>query len=415
MHTDETALVAADPVAERRDDVIWPELWWAAARLRTFWRRRSFQWKLAFWVMVTMRIGLGLVAILSTHLFPAQSNIGQSLRELLPPGHDVWTEILSTWQRWDALWYQHIATEGYQANNLTTAFYPLYPLVSRIVSWFLFGQIVPALLVVSSVSFAIALWLLYKLARLDADRHTARLTVALLAAFPMGFFFLAPYTESLYLVLTVATFWFSRTGRPWLAGGLGFFAALTRSFGVFLVLPLLYEYVRRQRTEGKRFGPDGLPALLPVAGWLVFTLYQRVVIGETRSTLSTLGWFGDRVVRPWEAISASWSYVQSSGDPVEGINLLSMIGFALVAIWVTRRLNIGYALYIWPYLGLLYCRQSFFPLGSDGRYLSVLFPCFIMVAIWLRRWPWLAAGCLVVSGLVQIMMFQFWVLNGFVG
>ena len=46
------------------------------------------------------------------------------------------------WQRWDALWYQHLAEAGYQAGDGSTAFYPLYPFLIKVFSLPLFGQTV---------------------------------------------------------------------------------------------------------------------------------------------------------------------------------------------------------------------------------------------------------------------------------
>jgi len=44
----------------------------------------------------------------------------------------------------------------------------------------------------------------------------------------------------------------------------------------------------------------------------------------------------------------------------------------------------------------------------------VLFPCFIVLAMWLVRRPWLAAGALVTSLLLEMTFFQYWIHFGFV-
>ena len=59
--------------------------------------------------------------------------------------------ILSNWQRWDALWYQHIAMSGYSATDGSIAFYPLFPLLSAALSH-LSGDLVPAELIVAAVA-----------------------------------------------------------------------------------------------------------------------------------------------------------------------------------------------------------------------------------------------------------------------
>jgi hypothetical protein len=54
------------------------------------------------------------------------------------------------------------------------------------------------------------------------------------------------------------------------------------------------------------------------------------------------------------------------------------------------------------------------PLASVMRYTLVLFPCFILLASWLERRPMLSAGCLIVSGMTQALLLEYWVHFGFV-
>ena len=108
--------------------------------------------------------------------------------------------------------------------------------------------------------------LLYRLVRLDATPAVARLTVILTALFPLGFFLVAPYTESVYLALTLAAVWFSRQGRPWMAGLAGFGVGLARWVGVFIAFALAVEYVQQHRAAQRRLDLGLLSAGLPVAG-----------------------------------------------------------------------------------------------------------------------------------------------------
>src|SRR5207245_4563456 len=122
------------------------------------------------------------------------------------------------WQRWDTLWYQHIAEHGYSATDGSLEFFPLFPLLSKLVSPAVAGQTVLAMLIVSTIAFAGAMFLLHRLAAVDAGARTAPWTVLAVALFPTGFFLLAPYTESLFLAFSAGTFVALRADRPWLAG-----------------------------------------------------------------------------------------------------------------------------------------------------------------------------------------------------
>ena len=391
-----------------------PEAVWPIHPLYLLLRRLGPPWQLALWLLITLRGTLELIAVLSVHLQPI-TVVGGDWLNLLITDQKPWSQLLAVWQRWDALWYQQIAVHGYHAGDGTVAFFPLYPLLSRAVSLPLLGHVVLAELLVSSGAFLAGMWLLYLVARLDVGPIAARLTVLLAAFFPVGFFWLAPYTESLYLTLTLAAFWYARHSRPWIAGLAGLAAALTRAQGAILVLPLAFLYVRQRDEEGKRPGLGLLGSALPGLGFLAATLYWRHVIGETQTGLAAQAGWGYQVVMPWTVLSASWNDIVGNGDLIELANGLSLLAFTGLALWATFRLPLAYSLYVWPYLGLLFTRQMYLsPLMSVSRFMLVLFPCFIMLAIWLARRPWLAAGWLVVGGLIQATLLAFWVHFGFV-
>src|SRR5258707_14025527 len=78
-----------------------------------------------------------------------------------------------------------------------------------------------------------------------------RRTWLFLCIFPTAFFFFAAYNESLFLLLTASAFLAMRRQKWWLAGILGFLAALTRSAGLFLVIPFLWElWMARETITG---------------------------------------------------------------------------------------------------------------------------------------------------------------------
>ncbi len=62
---------------------------------------------------------------LAVRLGPGEPFAG-SWEELIYKG--PFADLVSFWQRWDALWYQHLAQSGYHAGDGSTAFFPLYPL-----------------------------------------------------------------------------------------------------------------------------------------------------------------------------------------------------------------------------------------------------------------------------------------------
>src|SRR5665213_2675995 len=89
---------------------------------------------------------------------------------------------------------------------------------------------------------------LYKLIEHEYNRHVAQRATFYVSIFPT-----AVYSESLFLFLTVASFYYVRERRWVLAGAFGFLAALTRSEGVLLAAPLFIEWVIAAKEGGREF------------------------------------------------------------------------------------------------------------------------------------------------------------------
>ena len=102
---------------------------------------------------------------------------------------------------------------------------------------------------------------LYKLLEHEYDRSVARRAIFYVSIFPTAFFFSAVYTESLFFMLTVASFYYMRVHRWWLAGAIGFFAALTRVEGVLACRAVRHRMVFAVQAESQATpAPNSLPA-----------------------------------------------------------------------------------------------------------------------------------------------------------
>ena len=398
-------------------------------------------WRVALVLLAVLEMALALAGA-AAGLVGGHEPFAGNWENLIIQGGGPAEQFLSHWQRWDALWYQHIAQSGYQAGNGSTAFFPLYPMLSRALSVVLAGNVVLAELVLSGVAFAGAMWLLWKVVARETSGATSLtpataawpgramtlplLTVLLVALFPSGFFLLGPFTESLFLLLTLAAFWLSRTGRPWAAGLVGFFASLTRTQGILLALPLAYEQLRQRdsfrwalRRGGRRPDLALLASAGPVLGLLVFVAFQAIVLRQSWTGLNTQEAWGYQLATPWQAISASVQYIDTVPNTnsayVEVLNLVCLLSFTVLTVAGARRLPLAYTLYALPSLGVLLFRQMYFsPLMSVSRLVLVVFPCFMVGAMWLAPRPKLAAAWLGVSLLLQLALFQYFVRWGFV-
>jgi hypothetical protein len=94
-------------------------------------------------------------------------------------------------------------------------------------------------ILLSLAFYAAASVLLFKLLSSDFTPETTFWTVLFLAVSPASFFFQAVYTESLFLLATVACFYCARQHRWAFAGLAGMASTLTRSSGLVLIVPLV--------------------------------------------------------------------------------------------------------------------------------------------------------------------------------
>jgi hypothetical protein len=173
------------------------------------------------------------------------------------------------WANWDGGWYVTIATEGYGFPE-STAFFPFFPLLVYVGTFVGIGPALSGVLV-SLVATLFALYFLYRIAEKYWDLKVARTAVLTFAFFPTAFFLNAVYTEALFVALSAGCVWAAHVRRDLLlAGVLGALAAATRNFGLFLLIPLGYEWLSNRREFGWRglWKIAGVPTGL--LGYMIF-------------------------------------------------------------------------------------------------------------------------------------------------
>jgi hypothetical protein len=338
----------------------------------------------------------------------------------------VWEVLAGPAARWDAAYYLTIATHGYGDLNSPTnhrlAFFPLYPLLVKALGVAM--PVIVAGVLISIVALGFALYGVHRLSTLESARgglavrgrasQTAGLAVLLLAFSPMAVFFSADYTESLFMALAVAAFLCARNGRWMWAGIAGLLASATRSPGVILLLPtlVLYLYGPREDRPADHAGGDTLAsrllpryrvrpdvlwlALVPL-GLLAFFAGLALAGGHALSPLTTehTAWerFGaDPVVVVWDAIKQT--VVEHHGNEV--IQLAFLLAAVIATVGVLRRLPLAYGL--WMIAALIPPLADPEPelLLSTARFVAILFPIAMWLALWLADHPRLRTPTLVI-------------------
>ncbi len=319
----------------------------------------------------------------------AAATIGQRPGEHVQESSSV---LLAVWGRWDAVHYLDIATKGYQGFDM--AFFPLYPLLVRVVGEFAENHLVAGLLI-SNAAFFFGLLYLYKLLEHEYDRPVARRGIFYVSVFPTAFFFSAVYSESLFFMLTVASFYYMRAHRWWMAGAIGFFAALTRVEGILLVVPFTIEWlvnywpVVRQGGRERAVALANLaPAALVICGLLVYMAYLWVLRADPLYFSHVQIHWNRHFAMPWVSVANAFHKIATtaSGQTVSTQLLELSATFLMIGVLAfgLRKLRPSYIAYMALSILAPMCTSS---LMSMPRFALVLFPMFAILARWGER-PW---------------------------
>ncbi len=300
--------------------------------------------------------------------------------------------LLAVWGRWDAVHYLTIATQGY--SGIEPAFFPLYPMLIWIVGTLTANHLIAGILI-SNACFFFGLLFLYKLLEHEYDRTVARRAIFYVSIFPTAIYFSAVYTESLFFMLTIASFYYMRSQRWWRAGIIGFLAALTRAEGVLLLIPFAIEWLARYRADAKRGLRDACASLLIPAGLASYMAYLWVLRADPLYFSHVQSHWGRHLAPPWVSVITSFHKMTHAVAANAVANQALELGFTALMIFVFiagwKRLRPSYI----AYMGLsILVPMSTSSLMSMPRFGLVLFPMFAILARWGER-PW--ANTLIVA------------------
>ena len=128
----------------------------------------------------------------------------------------------------------------------------------------------------------------------------------------------------------------------------------------------------------------GVAVLAPAMGFVGFLWFASAVSGQTPLDTQE-AWGGKNFYAPWDVFSASWNWAMDRHDVIQLVNLGTLILFGGAAIAGLTRLPLAYSLYAAPQILLLATRIQPTPLTSTARYLLVVFPVFVLLALAARN------------------------------
>jgi Gpi18-like mannosyltransferase len=310
------------------------------------------------------------------------------------------THVLEWFAKWDTGWYLSIVTHGYgfvPDQQSSVAFFPLYPTLVWLVSQITRDVLVSGYLIANAALYG-ALVILWKWVQLEYNNpQLADRACWLLLIGPTSFFFSLIYTESTFLFFSLACVYAARR-RSWLwAGVAGYCAALCRNVGLLLVVPLLWEYFQlklRPISFERRVDAKVLCCLLPIAGLGTYMLYLWLHFGDPLAFSHTQSAWGRTLTKFWAPFHPDRIRAM---EPFYRYWFLGavLLGAGMVAIAPFFRIRaLHLAIIAGPFL--LYLSTN--NLESIPRYLSVLFPFYVIAAKVCETREWLERAVMVVSG-----------------
>lgn len=311
-------------------------------------------------------------------------------------GRDAHSLLVS----WDGQWYRGIAANGYGFTHIHPdgrhlsdyAFFPMYPMLERVVSGLTGLDYEDAGLAISWVSALCAVYAIFRIAERLYDARVAFVAVILWGALPIAIVQTMSYTESFFTAMAAWSLYFVLR-RRWLgAAGLAVIATLTRPTGSAVALAVIVAaavHLWSSRRRGPREDRGGtilspvIAIVLAAIGSVAYVAWVGVRTGSVGGYFTvTAGWKNsiDGGVAFTQMILAKfdrWSTVPTGLVLVAAIVALPALYYA----GVRRHHPLPLLVYTASLVALSLVTSGYF--GSKPRYLLPGFPLLFPIAAWL--------------------------------
>jgi len=325
--------------------------------------------------------------------------------------------VLNIWGTWDSAYYLNITEEGYSKetgkNQMTTlqanyAFFPLYPALIRALNLFI-GNNYFSGLIISNLAFLISAFLLYKIVKYDHNEELALKSVKYLFFFPTAFIFSGLFSESIFLMLFLASYYFA-IKNDWLKASFSaLLLGLTRPFGILIFPILLLMYFINKSFNIKKIKADIFYIFISPLGFIAFLFYIHHLTGNFLNYLQIQyqGW-GHVLSNPF-IILANGLFTK---DIFQFINISIFLFFFSLSVFSFKSKKLKGVYFIIIFL------FSFLPLFSGMpsinsllRYLLPIFPLYIVLASLSTKHKIIDQALSMILLLLQGFLMVFWVLK----
>ena len=214
----------------------------------------------------------------------------------------------------------------------------------------------------------------------------------MLLAFPTGFYGGLVYTEALFLLLSTAFFYYWGEKRRLPALACAFLLPLSRPTGILILAPILAGIFLEERNgKSAKRGNGILMAAGAASGFFFYLIRMRLWTGDYGAGFEAQSLFFTGHLKVFEMTTSRWFWnnfiVLNYSLTGFGTSLADRVSFAafLSAVpWMWKKLPRDFFVYA---LALGLASAFSMDLTSYARYLSVIFPFFILLALQFKKVP----------------------------
>lgn len=305
--------------------------------------------------------------------------------------------------RWDSVWYQRIAENGYGYTvalpdgsvHADLAFFPLLPALERGLSEVTPLTLGGAGLLVAWTAGLVAAWGVFAVGAHLYGRRTGVVLAALWGVYPTAFVQSMAYTETLFTALAAWALYAVLKGRWIVAGALTVLAGLTRPTAAALIAALaitaVVTLVREYRAGDSRGGGGIGPVLrrharmiagvaLAPLGWLAYVVFVAVREGSPFAYFDVQAQWGNNI----DGGRALAAFIAGLPWPA-ALGLCAALGLLgwLVVLCVRQRQPLPVFVYALTIVVISLIGAGYF--GSRPRLMMPAFPLLLPPAVALLR------------------------------
>lgn len=326
-------------------------------------------------LFIVWRLGLFAATYIGSLIFPLIPNGG-----LGAIGPNKQFNFWASWAQWDGGHYYTIATSGYIEPN-KFAFFPLYPLLVKVLSFFLFGHTLLAGLIISNVAFILFLYILKNVVETQFGKKAAINTVITYLVFPTTFFAVSYYSESLFLLLVALALKLIQKKKIYLAAITVALTSLTRLIGVFLIIPIIFYVFKNLKKQTKKSLLQIVAIPLSLAGIVSYCIFLYLRFGDP-FYFSTVQSSWHRALTNPIATVYSYFTVNPFHKPFNDyLDLFLTLFFSIFLAFGVKKIPLAWSMF--GFISVL-IPASTGTLTSMPRYLLAAFPAFILIGLYLE-------------------------------